>query len=393
MGQKYLLVTAPGRGYSGGGKASLFGFWPLAGNWPLAAISAFVVRATMRASYTLSNLLVTVSSNPLTTMDVDVRFIVNGSPGNQSVTIPFGATGTFEDTTNSDSLADGDTAYTDVTAGNEPAVIELEVCSYILDSGGIQDYFTICAKEYDTQQAANATTYSTLFGTSRFGSTEADTQYIFRQSITYRNLYCYVYYNDLQGASTLRSRKNGANGNQSVSIASGATGAFEDTVNTDDYVAGDTGNYQAVVGGMSGRFIAISLVSMHGTSAARNSAYGDVTGLTIGWGLTEFVALESGQGTTEATESPAQCKARGQFIARNLFCRVIANNLDEATTIALRKDGSSMDAVVTVGAGATGTFEETASITKTNPGSLLCYLVDTEGSTAGLLTITLLGVE
>ena len=56
-------------------------------------------------------------------------------------------------------------------------------------------------------------------------------------------------------ALTLRVRKNGADGNGIIQLASNQTGQFEDVTNSDTFVATDEINYSAVTGGSSGALV------------------------------------------------------------------------------------------------------------------------------------------
>ena len=82
--------------------------------------------------------------------------------------------------------------------------------------------------------------------------TDPPTQILYRSPGTLSKLYVRVTANSNVGSVTLRVRKNGANGNMFVTIPAGATGAFEDTVNTDTVAAGDKLNYQSTTGGATG---------------------------------------------------------------------------------------------------------------------------------------------
>ena len=84
---------------------------------------------------------------------------------------------------------------------------------------------------------------------------EAQTQVTYRTAGILSNLWVRVSLNlILDGASTIRVRKNGANGNQVVSFAASTTGTAEDTTNTDSVAAGDELNYSVVIGGTTGNF-------------------------------------------------------------------------------------------------------------------------------------------
>src|SRR3989344_6927696 len=83
-------------------------------------------------------------------------------------------------------------------------------------------------------------------------ATEARTQITYRTAGTLSNLWVYVNTNNLNGSTTIITRKNGENGAQSVSFASSTTGTAEDTTNSDTIAAGDEVNYQYVTGGTTG---------------------------------------------------------------------------------------------------------------------------------------------
>src|SRR5579872_752514 len=70
-------------------------------------------------------------------------------------------------------------------------------------------------------------------------TTESQVQSTERASATYSNLYALIQANLRSTASTIRFRKNTANGNQSASITASTTGIFQDATNTDNVVATD----------------------------------------------------------------------------------------------------------------------------------------------------------
>ena len=83
-------------------------------------------------------------------------------------------------------------------------------------------------------------------------SVEAETQITYRTAGTLSNLWVRLSSNSINGSSTIRTRVNGGNGNQSVSFASSTSGTAEDTSNTDAISVADEVNYSAVTGGSSG---------------------------------------------------------------------------------------------------------------------------------------------
>jgi hypothetical protein len=110
--------------------------------------------------------------------------------------------------------------------------------------------FPAIASELNTTLSeSTGTYYSQLQGGFGFSLTEVDAQLKVRSiGGTLTNLYVYVQQSSTT-TLTVTSRKNGANGNLTVSVASGATGAFQDTTHSDSFAAGDLLDAQEVVSG------------------------------------------------------------------------------------------------------------------------------------------------
>ena len=76
-------------------------------------------------------------------------------------------------------------------------------------------------------------------------ATEANTQLLIRDSFVFSQLTAHVSANAV-GATNLRFRKNGANGNQNTVITASGTGYFTDTTNTDSVIVDDLANLQII---------------------------------------------------------------------------------------------------------------------------------------------------
>ena len=100
---------------------------------------------------------------------------------------------------------------------------------------------------------ANTTQYSFLIGNhASYSTTESANQSIFHLTGTLSGLYVKLIANSIAGNSTIRTRLNSANGGQSVSVGSSATGAFEDTTGTDVMADTDKICMQTVPGAATG---------------------------------------------------------------------------------------------------------------------------------------------
>lgn len=196
------------------------------------------VEYTMRATRTLRDLRIFVSIYS-TNGPVTVR--KNQADGSLTVTIT--GTGEFLDSVNTDSFVAGDEANLSRGSGNFT--------------------FTVYSLEADTPSTIILTGITVagipvqffLPGLFSSTTTEAEAEIEAEGLATIQNLFvnCFTY----AETRTIRTRKNQANGNSSVSVS--GTGLFEDTVNTDDLSAEDDLAIQQDAGsaGTNGYLVAV----------------------------------------------------------------------------------------------------------------------------------------
>ncbi len=92
----------------------------------------------------------------------------------------------------------------------------------------------------------NTTQYTFITGINDLGSSEAPKQVPFRDAGVISKFGVKIVTNTTSTNTVVRLRKNGANGNQSVTISGGQTGEFIDNTNTDSISAGDKISVQIV---------------------------------------------------------------------------------------------------------------------------------------------------
>lgn len=198
-----------------------------------------------RTTATLLNFYIDVLANARTSATT-FGSRKNTANGNLVVSVPIAGTGIFEDTVNSDSLVSGDlfNYYSTTGAG---------VGAVSWDANGT-DFSTTNNKSHCMSSGVNGaiaaatTTYYPIGGDQNVNATESLIQLRANFAHTASNLECHLSLNTVTAASTFTFRKNGGNGNQSVSIASSTTGFFEDAVNTDTILTSDELDYQLVTG-------------------------------------------------------------------------------------------------------------------------------------------------
>lgn len=234
---------------------------------------------------------------------------------------------------------------------------------------------------------AASTRYVALSGGQVTSATEADLQTLVRDTLTLDNLFVRITANATTATSTVRSRKNAANGAQSVSIGSGATGVFEDTTNSDSLVSGDLVNAQAVVG--AGGSLTYSIIGFQLTHTTDNvPLFVSTSAFTQANALTRYRTF-SGYSGPDATESKAQLTMRVASTLSRLICYVSANSIvGGSTTFQTRINAANGAQSVSIGAGATGRFEDTVNTDAVLAGDEVNYTSVT-GGTSGTLTIVL----
>lgn len=223
-------------------------------------------------------------------------------------------------------------------------------------------------------------------GTHEPRTTEAAAQVVYRTPGTFLKFMDRVYANATTAASTIRLRKNGVNGNISVSVGAGATGTFEDTTGTDTIVAGDKVNISSTPG------------SAHALTEIHHAILFEATTNTVarycnrGGGFTIDSTTYYGALVGEQTNPPevdTQQEALSGTL-KHLAVNVTANGRTTTTTFATRINGVTSGPSVSFGSGVTGIIEDsttTATLAETN---LVNYAITT--STGGG-TITSTGIS
>lgn len=198
-----------------------------------------------KTAATLQNLYAYISANTASVATATSR--VNSVAGNLTVSIGSGTTGAFEDTTHSDTIASGDLINyafnSTVTTSITLATLSVE---YLTTSG--KTHFPSGSFSGYTTINANSTRYITVGGGIRPSAIESFAEVKAQVAFTASNLECFIQTNTVTASTTVKFRKNTANGNQILTIGSGTTGYFEDTINSDSVAATDEINYQIITG-------------------------------------------------------------------------------------------------------------------------------------------------
>jgi hypothetical protein len=318
------------------------------------------------------------------TTDADsiIKLRKNLSDGSGTLTIPANTTGEFEDTTNSDSLSVGDEVNYSITAGTGTGSLAMGPirCHYATANSTTAPLQSCGAFNFT---ANSATRYLMMGGRNAINTSEASAQTLMKNSGTLANFFVYASTNARVTDTTFRVRKNGSNGNQVITVGAGVTGIFEDTSNSDSFVADDLVNCTVVTGTGSSESIVIQQVSTELTTtdntflliAGQNGNY------NTGSGSSSAYFPWSG-GNNLSTEIQTSAEPGMSCTASVFVFKVNANTLDNTATVSVRVNGGNSTLSVSVGAGATGSFEDTDSVSLVATDQLN-LLVDTSAATAG----------
>lgn len=201
----------------------------------------------------LSNMAVYCQANTLTLSATAYRVRINGANGNGVVTVPAGATGWFEDTSNTDTVAKGDLVNWSKTAqgtGTGNATVNLQQILWSPSSGRM---LLGGASGLNRSVTAASTEYFNPWGFKPKSATLAAVQSRLPYACTTSNFRIRIPSGTFTTASaTFRVFKNGSAGNQNITVPTGANGTFEDTSNTDSFAAGDDIAVEVVNSGISG---------------------------------------------------------------------------------------------------------------------------------------------
>ena len=214
--------------------------------------------------------------------------------------------------------------------------------------------------------------------------TEALAQVPYRSAGTFSKLYVRVTANTATATSILTLRKNAADTGITLSIAAGATGAFENTVNTETISAGDLINYKTVSGGTGTVTFSLMSIIFDATTNCVSKLITETYTLTAAASrFTPHVGDVSSVSSSGTTQNLTIKKA---VTIKNLAVYVPANARTTNTSVILRKNSVDQTALVTFGNVETGLKEDTTHPITTAANDLNDYKMTTG---AGTETITL----
>lgn len=292
-----------------------------------------------------------------------------------AITVAAGATGRFENTSDTASYAATDEidlqVFTIDDIGTLGAI--LDGWSFAFAPTDASKCLTICASQPITSfSTASATRYLSCHGlgsTTAPAITESTVKSRAKAPFAWSNLYGYASANARTTTTTIKSRKNGADGNQSIAWTSGQTGAKEDTSNSDTLVDGDDYCYSFVTGSGSGAFD-LQCTGSTLVSAAQTWKFGlqQQAALSISAGSTVYWPLGQSLNST-TTEANVTLLPRIDFEVFGLAAYAETNTLSGSCVVTYRDNGADSVLTVTWTTGQTGWKEDTTNAVAVTGGT------------------------
>jgi len=341
--------------------ANTDGFWNLSGLVGIDNTTEANKEIKIQQAGTISNLYAVVATNSIASANTTIITRKNAGNGGQTLTIGSSATGEFEDTTNTDSISAADRICAKFHPGAASGTLNIRQISVLFNA--TTDTVSVLSCDGPVSFTTASTTWFTViegYIANPPPTTETFAKCRIRKTFTAKKLGAYVSSNRATN-TTIRTRKNGANGGQTITVTGGgASGWYEDTSGTDSLAAGDDFNYSIVTGtGADTLTIQRIKCEYNSTGGDGLSTGGRSTGTAINDNTTGFSPLGGIVDFSNTSESVSQGKARVAFTYSNLEVMVSQNDVTSASTLDLRKGAASQAVTVSITGSGTGLFEDT----------------------------------
>jgi hypothetical protein len=321
------------------------------------------VRYTLhRTPGRLANLYARITAN---TIAGNSTIKVRNNAANTSMTVTIGAsaTGVFEDTTNEAIIAAGDLLSYQFVPGAATNTMTIGLLSTTFDADSNTVIRMVCGGAGSAFTTASVSRYNEIAGAmASNNATESLNKTRIRNTCIGKNLAANVSANARTTTTTIRSRKNGANGTMSIAVSAAATGWFEDTTNSDSLIPGS--DYNTTVDTLTGtetmtiRSICLDLES---TNSQCNLVTANTNGLTQLISVTNYFPV-GGNLVAGTTEADRKVKTRDIFTLSELTIVLSTNTVTASSTLTLRKNGVDTALTLTIPTSTTGVISDSTNI-------------------------------
>ena len=224
-------------------------YFAVKGNFSLNELLETNVKYKIRYASTFSNLLIDISDNTVSaTSTATLRDDAADTSLVASITAD--TTGTFEDNSNTASVASGSDIDYEITGGIDAMGGNLN--TRFLNMTSTATSSNVVASSLSSARNFGTTVYIPLGGTNIGSTTETNAQSKPRYTVNLKNLFFLISANTIDDNTDVTLRVNGADSSLAAQVATLTTGVFEDTTDTISVAATDEVNYSFVIGGTLG---------------------------------------------------------------------------------------------------------------------------------------------
>jgi hypothetical protein len=313
------------------------------------------VQVDYRTAGVFSNLYLRVTANNYaTTLAPALR--QNAATSALVLSVGIAATGVFEDTTHTVTIVAGDKLAYLMPTNSAAKSITLTMFASTFDATSTTCTRCLAAIFGVSTGSQNTNRYQPVGGKLLYtNTTEANAKTRMQVAGTFANMSIRLSANTITGSIT--SRKNGANGNMTVSITA-TTGWFEDTTHTDTVAANDDYNTTYVMASTTSTTIQhIGLDFTDATGAFSIHCNADPTLSVVNQALTVFYPM-AGELNSTATEANTKVLAKDIYACSKLTTNLTANTVTATSTLRFRKTGANGNQAVSITASTTGIFTD-----------------------------------
>lgn len=305
---------------------------------------------------TMSNMAVSIWTNSAAGVS-NVYFRKNGADGNMTVSIPAGTTGRFYDTTNTDTVTNGDVCCWRVDRGG---AVQLGFVGgyYETDSGTIVNKIGV----FGTASFATGTGYMAFIGNPADAITDglADQCPTINVACEAKAMWAYASSNGRSNTTDFSDRINAGAGSLSVTFPASTAGLQTDT-GTTTIAVGDEYNFKRVTNTGSGTFVLQMVgVDLHYPANEFQLFSANMGGVSYN-ATTARYAIPAGCHAAGGSLSLSSIKLYGTGKVKDLYLYIPTNAGTVAQIWAAIIGGSVSSLTTTSGISATGLFSDTTN--------------------------------
>lgn len=306
---------------------------------------------------------------------------INGADGTQTFSVGSSTTGYFSDATHTDTIAAGDKGCASVTTGaGGTSFVEMQVTSIFTATTNS----SVTWMTQGSQGVSDNVARYTGWGRDLIANaTEGAAQFKVRAAGTLVNLAADVSANTRDGAVTVRSRKNTANGGLLVSITASTTGFFEDNSNSDTLAVDDITNVSITGAGTAGTCTIRSVKATYTTTTSKAQFVGGTLSMTVAQGTTRYNAPTFADLST--TEANAQTILNVALTLSDLSARIQTNTASTTSTIKTRVNGADGTQAISIATTVTGYFVDATHTDAIGATDKINIVIDVPAGTGSLI--------